>query len=224
MRARAGGVTAAPTDAPPAGDRVLTVPNAISAVRLAGVPLFLWLVLGPHADGAALAVLVVAGLSDWLDGRLARSLGQVSRVGQILDPLADRLYILATLVGLTARDICPLWLAVAIVARDVLLLGTLPVLRRLGYGPLPVHFLGKAATLGLLYAFPLLLLAHGDSVLATVARPVAWAFTLWGLALYWYAGWLYVVQTRQLAREVSLERQAAAWPRGPGRPDMVRPS
>jgi cardiolipin synthase (CMP-forming) len=178
--------------------RVATVPNALSLLRLLGVPLFLWLILGPESDGLAILVLVFAGFSDWLDGKIARRWNQASRLGQLLDPAADRLYILATLVGLTARDILPSWLTLAIIARDVVLAGCLPLLRRHGYGPLPVHFLGKAATFNLLYAFPLLLLGDGSGALATVAVVFGWAFVVWGTALYWWAGVLYLVQVRQL--------------------------
>ena len=183
-----------------AAQRVVTVPNALSVLRLLGVPLFLWLLLGPHADIAALVVLAVSGFTDWADGVLARMLNQTSKLGALLDPAADRLYILATLVGLTLRHIIPWWLAAIIVGRDLLLSLTLPVLRRHGYGPPPVHYLGKAATFNLLYAFPLLLLAARDGTLADVARPIAWAFTIWGTALYLWAGALYVVQVNQLSR------------------------
>jgi len=181
-------------------ERVWTIPNLLSLLRLLGVPLFLWLALGPHADGWAFAVLAFAGISDYADGKIARRFNQSSRLGALLDPAADRLYILATLIALTVRDIVPLWIAVGIPARDVLLALTLPVLRRHGYGPLPVHFLGKAATLCLLYALPLLLLAHHGGTLGDIARPFAWAFTVWGIGLYWWAGWLYVVQFRSLVR------------------------
>jgi cardiolipin synthase len=181
--------------------RILTIPNLLSILRLLGVPLFLWLVLGPQLDGWALVVLAVSGFTDYLDGKLARRWRQVSRFGQLLDPTADRLYILATLVGLSAREVIPVWLAAAIVGRDVLLTFTVPVLRRHGYGlALPVHFLGKAATFNLLYAFPLLLLGDGEGAIATLAKIFGWAFAGWGTALYWWAGVLYVAQVRQLVR------------------------
>lgn len=178
-------------------DRVATVPNALSALRLLGVPLFLWLVLQEH-DGWAVAVLMVSGFTDWLDGKIARAWNQMSTVGALLDPAADRLYILATLIGLTVRDVVPLWLTLALVGRDVFLAGFLPVLRRHGYGPLPVHYLGKAATFNLLAGFPLLLLGEGDSLVSQVAHAFGWGFAIWGTALYWWAGLLYVVQVRQL--------------------------
>lgn len=192
-------------------DRIWTVPNALSFLRLLGVPLFLWLILQDDAtaDYWAVALLMVSGFTDYLDGVLARRLHQISRLGQLLDPLADRLYIIATLLGLALRDIVPWWLVIALLARDVVLAATLPILRRLGYGPLPVHFLGKAATFNLLYAFPLLLLGDGSGTLALVARVVGWAFAIWGSALYWWAGLLYLWQVRQLAREAGRGTPAA---------------
>jgi cardiolipin synthase len=181
-------------------DRVLTVPNGLSVLRLLGVPLFLWLLLGPHADLAALLVLVAAGASDYLDGKIARWLGQTSRLGVLLDPAADRLYILATLVAFVARDIIPWWLAVLIVGRDLVLTPTVPLLRRHGYGPLQVSYLGKAATFNLLYAFPLLLIAANDWWISGVAGPVAWAFIVWGTAFYLWSGGLYLLQAVRLIR------------------------
>ncbi|MCW2668906.1 MAG: pgsA [Frankiales bacterium] len=192
-----------------APDRIWTVPNALSALRLAGVPVFLYLVLGPHEDGWAILLLMAAGISDYLDGKIARRFHQFSRLGQLLDPAADRLYIVSTLVALVARDGLPLWWAAVLVGRDLALLPTLPLLKRHGYGPLPVHFLGKAATFNLLYAFPMLLAAlpgRSDWV-ATVFRPLGWAFAAWGSVLYVWAGVLYVVQVRQLVladRDVGL--------------------
>lgn len=182
-----------PDDDPLVSDRVVTLPNGLSALRLLGVPLFLWLVLNDH-DTTAVLVLMVSGTTDWLDGKIARAWNLRSRLGQLLDPAADRLYILATLVGLTARGVVPLWLTLALVGRDALLAATLPVLRRHGYGPLPVHFLGKAATFCLLAGFPLLLLGDGSSVAADVSHAFGWAFAIWGTCLYWWAGVLYVVQ------------------------------
>ena len=188
---------AAPTNDGPR-DRILTVPNLLSLLRLAGVPLFLWLVLGPEADGWALLLLLVAGFTDYLDGNLARRLNQTSSLGQVLDPVADRLYILAVVVGLVIRDIIPLWLAVLLPMRDVLLFSLVPFLRTRGYSALPVHYLGKAATAALLYAFPLLLLGDDAGTLGELAQVFGWAFTIWGVGLYWWAGLLYAWQVRTL--------------------------
>ena len=184
--------------AAPRGRQVLTLPNLISFVRLAGVPLFLWLILVPEADGWALVVLMLSGVSDYLDGYLARRLGQTSKLGALLDPVADRLYILSTVVGLAVRDIIPWWLAIVLPARDLFLWGLVPFLRTRGYSALPVHFLGKAATANLLYAFPLLLLGDGTGVLAMLAKVFGWAFAIWGTCLYWWAGLLYAWQVRKL--------------------------
>jgi cardiolipin synthase len=179
--------------------RVLTVPNVLSSLRLVGVPLFLWLILAEH-DGWALLVLMLSGITDYLDGKIARQFGLVSRLGQLLDPLADRLYILTTLLGLAWRDIIPWWLVAALLARELLLVGLLGVLKRHGYLALPVHFVGKAATFCLLYAFPLLLLADGTGTMAAVARAIGWGFAWWGTGLYWVAGVMYVVQTMSVVR------------------------
>ncbi len=181
--------------------RVATLPNLLSIARLLGVPLFLWLVLGPHEDGWALVVLMVAGFTDWLDGKLARTLNQTSKLGQILDPVADRLYILAVVVGLAIRGIIPVWLAVILPLRDVLLFSLVPLLRTRGYSALPVHFLGKAATASLLYAFPLLLLGDGTGTLARLAEVFGWAFAIWGTGLYWWAGFLYAYQLRTIMQQ-----------------------
>src|SRR5256885_5136665 len=126
--------------------RVLTVPNLISFARLAGVPLFLYLFLGPHAYAAAVVVLALGGTSDWVDGYLARRLRQVSRLGQLLDPLADRLYILATLVAFTVGRVVPWWFTAPPLLREPVLIGSLAAPRRHGYGPPPGPHLGKAAT------------------------------------------------------------------------------
>ncbi len=182
-------------------DRVLTVPNLLSLLRLLGVPLFLYLTLGPEYDELALIVLMVAGVTDYLDGKLARTLNQASKLGQILDPVADRLYILSVVVALAIRDIIPVWLAVLLPLRDVLLFALVPLLRTRGFTALPVHFLGKAATANLLYAFPLLLLGDDSGTVADLANVFGWAFAIWGTGLYWWAGLLYAWQVRRLLTE-----------------------
>jgi cardiolipin synthase len=186
-------------------DRVLTIPNLLSMARLVGVPVFLWLILwpvfgGPKNDGRALLILAASGVSDYLDGKLARRWGQISRLGQLLDPAADRAYVLSTLVGLTWRGIMPWWLTAVLLAREVFIASLLPILRRHGYGPLQTNFLGKAATFCLMYAFPLLLLSDRSDWLGNVASIFGWAFAGWGTTLYWWAGILYAVQARRLVK------------------------
>lgn len=173
----------------------MTAPNLLSLLRLALVPVFLWLLLGPEEDGLAILVLMFAGFSDWLDGKLARWLNQMSRLGQLLDPAADRLYIAATLVAFLLRDILPWWVIAALVGREVVLLICVLVLRHRGFAYPEVTYLGKGATFVLMYAFPLLLLVQSDSGVAEVIRPIAYAFMIWGGVLYVWSGVLYVVQT-----------------------------
>lgn len=186
--------------------RVLTVPNLLSALRLAGVPLFLWLLLGPDrspsSDIWAIVVLAVGGITDWADGKLARLLNQYSRLGALLDPAADRLYILAALVGLGVRGVVPWWMVGLLVLRDAVLAAGLPLLRRRGFGPPPVVYLGKAATFLLLWAFPWLLGGLQVGWFADLSRPTGWALAVWGTALYLYTGGLYLTQMISALRAV----------------------
>jgi cardiolipin synthase len=184
---------------PPVSDRVLTVPNVLSMLRLVGAPIFLWLILS-NRDGWAVVVLILSGVTDYFDGKIARQYNLVSHVGQLLDPLADRLYILSTLFGLAWRDIIPWWLVAVLFSREVFGAALLLVVRHHGYRALPVHFIGKAATYDLLWAFPLILLGQGDGALASFLLPIGWAFAWWGTALYWVAGVLYANQARDVVR------------------------
>ncbi|HTT54128.1 MAG TPA: CDP-alcohol phosphatidyltransferase family protein [Streptosporangiaceae bacterium] len=194
-------------------DRIWTVPNLLSMARLAGVPVFVWLVLGPKADGWAVGLLIAAAATDWLDGKIARAWHQESRLGQVLDPAADRLYIGAMLIALAIRAIIPWWLVGVLAARELVLGVALLRLRSRGWEPLQVSFVGKAATLCLLYAFPLLLLGVYGGPAAEVAKVAGWAFGLWGTALYWWAAGLYLAQAGRLT---------ASRP-GPGRAGDGRP-
>jgi len=181
-----------------AQDRVLTIPNLLSLLRLLGVPYFFWLIVGPHSDGLALIVLFASGATDWLDGYLARRLKQFSRLGELLDPLADRLYILAALAALFMRNLIPVWVVVALLSRDLVMALLLGKLKARGITGLPVHFVGKAATMNLLYALPLILLGTFESNLGHAAHIIGWAFLIWGVSMYWYAALLYIKQVRDL--------------------------
>jgi len=182
-------------------ERIWTIPNLISMARLLGVPVFLWLVLGVRTaagDWWAVGLLIAAGVSDWLDGKIARALNQQSRLGQMLDPAADRLYIAATVIALAVRGIIPWWLVAVLAARELLMAVVLAILRRRGWAALQVSFVGKTATLCLLYAFPLLFLGSHVAVYAETARVAGWSFVIWGSALYWCSALLYTVQARRL--------------------------
>jgi cardiolipin synthase len=172
--------------------RIWTIPNALSVLRIVGVPIFLWLIVVAEQDLWAFGVLVLAGISDWLDGFLARKLRQTSPIGAILDPLADRLYIAATLIGLALRAFIPWWLVAVLVLRELMLLGLVPRLRRSGRIALPVTLVGKAGTFALLWGFPFLLLSEQPGLVGPLAFILGWAFALWGTYLYWWAGIVYV--------------------------------
>jgi cardiolipin synthase len=200
----------APVASAVVSNRIWTVPNLISFVRLLGVPLFLYLMLGPHADVAAVIVLALGGTTDWVDGYVARRTNTVSRLGELLDPFADRLYILATLIGFTVRGVVPWWLTTALLLREAVLGVALLVLRRHGYGPPPVHYVGKTGTFVLLAAFPVILLANAVPSIRAVAGPFGWGLAWWALGLYWAAAVLYLAQTRQLLRADKAARADSA--------------
>lgn len=182
---------------PVVSERVLTVPNALSALRILLVPVFLVLVLA-ELDIAALIVIIVSSVSDFLDGIIARRFSQITKLGQLLDPAADRLFIFAAVIALAVREVVPWWVVAVIVGRDVFLAVLGLVLAQHGYGPLPVHHLGKLATFALFYALPILVLGQAFPAVQAVSDPIGWAFTLWGAFLYWWAGILYLRQTREL--------------------------
>ena len=186
--------------------RVLTVPNVLSFLRLLMVPVFLALIIGGQ-DGYALLVLVISSVTDFLDGQIARRFHQVSRLGQLLDPAADRLFIFTALVGLAIREVIPWWLFVAIVARDAMLLVLGIVGANFGYGPLPVHHLGKMGTFALLAAMPIFVLGAAFPEATPVTNPVGWAAALWGVFLYWWAGIVYALQA---GRQIRIPRDAHA--------------
>ncbi len=179
--------------------RIVTVPNVLSSFRLLLIPVFLVLLL-THEYLTAFITLVVSSATDFIDGFVARKFNQVSRVGQLLDPAADRLFIFSTLIGLAWGGFVPWWLAGVIIARDLLLLILGVVLANNGYGPLPVHHLGKMGTFGLLVAMPLLVLAATFPAIDQFANPLGWAAALWGVFLYWWAGVVYVLEAGRLIR------------------------
>ena len=185
--------------------KVLTVPNLLSFLRLALVPVFLMLIIEGN-DALALLILVISSVTDFLDGLIARTFKQVSRLGQLLDPAADRLFIFAALIGLAIRGVIPWWLLAIIVSRDLMLLVIGIVLANHGYGPLPVHHLGKVATLCLFYALPILMLGQAFPDAAWIADPIGWAFALWGAFLYWWAGAVYLIEASRVVRLSRVER------------------
>lgn len=191
------------SDADRITDRVCTVPNVISAVRLVLVGVFLYLLLVRHADGWAVAILMFSGASDWADGKIARLTGQSSRLGALLDPAVDRLYMAAVPIGFGLRHLLPWWLVLVLLGRDAVLAATLPALRSRGLTALPVTYLGKAGTFALMSGFPLILLGQGMWPGSRVVLASGWAFLIWGLYLYLWAFVLYLLQVGLVLRRMS---------------------
>jgi len=185
----------------PQGHGVLTVPNALSMLRLVLVPLFLWLLLVPHADAWATGILMFSGASDWADGKIARMMNQSSRLGELLDPAVDRIYMIAIPIAFALRHFVPWWFVVVLIVRDGLLAATLPALRSRGLTALPVTYIGKGATFCLMAGFPLILLGQFGGLWARVLA-IGWGFAIWGFALYLWSFVLYMVQFVMVLRRM----------------------
>ncbi|OBI92591.1 CDP-alcohol phosphatidyltransferase family protein [Mycobacterium asiaticum] len=194
-----------------AQNRVLTVPNVLSVIRLALIPVFVYLMLGAHAYGWAVAILMFSGVSDWADGKIARLLDQSSRLGMLLDPAVDRLYMVTVPIVFAISGIAPWWFVLTLLARDAILAGTLPLLWSRGLSALPVSYVGKAATFALMSGFPLVLLGRWDALWSRVVGACGWAFLGWGLYMYLWAFVLYLVQMVLVMRQLpKLNRQSSA--------------
>jgi CDP-diacylglycerol--glycerol-3-phosphate 3-phosphatidyltransferase len=186
----------------PAGDRVLTVPNLLSGIRLALIPVFLYLMLVAHADAWAVAILMFSGASDWADGKIARLLNQSSKLGEYLDPAVDRLYMITVPIAFGVRGIVPWWIIGVLLARDLLLAAELPLLRTRGFTALPVIYVGKAATFALMSAFPLILLGQQHALWSRVVLACGWAFLIWGVYMYLWSFMVYAVQVVLVLRRL----------------------
>jgi len=197
----------------PGRDRVLTIPNILSVIRLVLVPVFLYLLLATHAYGWAVAILMFSGFSDWADGKIARLVAnQSSRLGELLDPLVDRIYMLAVPLGLGMAGVVPWWVVATLIGRDAVLAATLPVLRGRGLTSLPVTYIGKAATFALMSGFPLVLLGQWDALWSRVILACGWGFVIWGMGMYLWSAVLYLAQVRLVVRRLP---KASAAPKPP---------
>lgn len=183
---------------PKAMNRVLTVPNLISFLRICSIPYIAWLITKNHMI-LALVVLAISAFSDCIDGYIARRWNQVSKLGQILDPIADRLLIIFSTVALAIAAIIPWWALVLVVLRDVIMAALVVLLAQHDYGPLPVNFVGKAGTALIMLAIVSLMIVYAVSTEAMfVLYAAAIACGIWGIVLYWYAGLLYYRQAYML--------------------------
>jgi len=184
-------------------DRVLTIPNALSVIRLVLVPVFAWLVLATEDTGWAVAILMFSGASDWADGKIARLYAtQSSRLGELLDPAVDRIYMGVVPITLAMAGVIPWWIVALLLGRDAVLAATLPALRSRGLSALPVTYIGKAATFALMSGLPLVLLGQVDAQWGRVVLAIGWGFLIWGLAMYLWSAVLYLIQVVMVTRAV----------------------
>ena len=177
----------------PASGRVWTIPNVLSFLRLGSVPVFLWLFIKGHENAAVIIYAVGAG-TDFLDGWIARKTNSVSELGKLLDPLADRVFIIALAIALVERETLPLWLAVSIFARDALLLAAFPIMERRKIERIRVNFTGKTATAALLFGLTALAWSETSFAGAAAGEWLGMGFTVFGAVLYWVAGTMYAVE------------------------------
>ncbi|EIK84982.1 CDP-diacylglycerol--glycerol-3-phosphate 3-phosphatidyltransferase [Bifidobacteriaceae bacterium NR026] len=183
---------------PEALNRVLTVPNVISFLRICSIP-YLAVLIAQHKMWPALIVLAIAALSDCIDGYIARTFNQVSKLGQILDPIADRLLIVCSTLALVFAKIIPWWALALVVLRDAIMAILIVILAQYDYGPLPVNFMGKTGTALLMVTIVLFMIVFAiatEPMLILYAAAIACA--IWGITLYWFAGILYCIQAYKL--------------------------
>lgn len=199
----------------PADGGLFTVPNLVTLVRLGCVPVFLWLLFGRDDHLTAALLLAFLGATDWVDGYLARHLGQVSEIGKILDPTADRIMLLVAVVSIAVVDAVPWWFAGIALARELLISVTALVLGALGARRIDVTWWGKTGTFLLMFSFPLFLSASADWPAADVAWWLAWACGVPGLLISYYAAWGYVpLARRALSDGRTARRSTSRHPQG----------
>jgi cardiolipin synthase len=189
--------------------RSWTVPNAITGVRLLCVPLFVWLLFGAHRQSAAAVLLAVLGATDWVDGFVARRYGQVSTLGKVLDPAADRILVATAVISTMVVGAVPIWFGTATIVREVLVSGLVLALASLGAARIDVLWVGKAGTFGLMFAYPAFLLGHGTAGWQEPIRVFAWVAGIAGLALAWIAAVSYVGPARRALRDGRAARRQA---------------
>jgi cardiolipin synthase len=187
-------------------DRLLTAPNLITFARLACIPVFLYLLFGRDNQVAAAGLLAVLGATDWLDGKIARRYDQVSELGKLLDPAADRLLLITAVVAITVDGAVPLWFAVPIMIREPVMFVAVVALGLMGAKRIDVTWVGKAGTFLLMFAFPLLLVGHSDTSFAPAAEVAGWLCAIPGLVLSLYATALYIPMARAALAEGRAER------------------
>jgi cardiolipin synthase len=189
--------------------RVLTAPNLITLVRLLCIPLFLWVLFGLHRQTDAAVLLAVLGSTDWIDGFVARRYHQVSTLGKVLDPAADRVLVATAVIAVIVHGAVPLWFGVATLAREALVSVMVLLLAALGAARINVLWIGKAGTFALMFSYPAFLLSYGTASWQGPIRVIAWICGLLGLALAWAAAAGYVAPARDALRVGRSARKSA---------------
>jgi cardiolipin synthase (CMP-forming) len=189
-------------------DRIFTVPNVITMVRLVCIPVFVWLLFGAHEQTAAAILLAVLGATDWVDGYVARHFGQVTTLGKVLDPAADRVLVGTAVISILVYGAVPLWFGIATIAREVLVSVLVLALASLGAARIDVLWVGKAGTFGLMFAYPAFLLGDGTASWQEPIKVIAWVTGIVGLALAWYAAASYVGPARKALRDGRAARRS----------------
>ncbi len=190
--------------------RIFTAPNGITFVRLACIPLFVWLLFGAHEQTAAAILLAVLGATDWVDGFVARRFQQVSTLGKVLDPMADRILVGTAVISILVYGAVPLWFGLATIAREVLVSAMVLLLAALGAARIDVLWVGKAGTFGLMFAYPTFLLGYGDAGWQEPIRVIGWITGIVGLTLAWIAAGSYIAPARQALRDGRAARRAGS--------------
>src|SRR6476660_5974476 len=190
-------------------DRILTIPNVVSVIRLLCVPVFLWLLFDQQKRAEAAFLLGALGATDFVDGYIARHFNQVSTVGKVLDPTADRILLIVGVSAILIDGAVPAWIAIATLTREILVAGAFIVLAAMGARRIDVHWVGKAGTFGLMFAYPLFLMAHDpDFALHDAAEVLAWLIVIPSLILAWYAAITYIPLARQALKERQVDSSA----------------
>ncbi len=190
--------------------RIVTIPNGITFVRLLCIPLFLWLLFGLHEQTAAAILLAGLGATDWIDGFIARRFHQVSTLGKVIDPMADRILVGTAVISILVYGAVPLWFGLATIVREVLVSAMVLLLAALGAARIDVLWVGKAGTFGLMFAYPTLLLGYGNAGWQEPVRIIGWITGIIGLSLAWWAAGSYIAPARKALRDGRAARQAAS--------------